>query len=401
LHAVNPCGNTRRLASLGAACALLTALAGCWLSENGSGGAPAALFGAPIATDFGYGFGDLVFGDINGDGRMDVVVRLSGGGEAALLGNGDGTFQTGRIIGGLAEFDAVAIGDLGGDGKPDLAVTGCLLPGCAPQDRMLFVLPGNGDGTFRAPVGYPSTAGARTVAIGDFNSDGHRDVAVGYDHPVVSILLGDADGSLQAPTNWSTESGLITIFSVVAADVNADHKQDLVVFQGGGFLSASVSVLLGHGDGTFDLPAVQRLDQFPQLSELADFNHDGWTDVVVNGSRIGTQPGPGVLTIMLGKGDGTFGSPIHPYNNVVFGAGGYAVGDIDRDGSPDLLMRVSDTDPLLVFYGKGDGTFAPSQEFAPGLDAAPVDRLIDVNGDGRLDLVLGTASGFAVLLGAR
>ena len=400
---MNPWRTTRWLASLGAACALLLGLAGCGQSGDGSGASPAALFGAPVATDFGYGSGGLVFGDINGDGRMDVVVRPSAGAAAVLLGNGDGTFQTGRIIGGLGEIDALAIGDLDGDGKQDLAVTGCLIAGCDPLGRSLFVLPGNGDGTFRAPVSYPSTAGARPVAIGDFNRNGHSDVVVGYDHPTISTLLGNGDGSLQAPNNWSTETNGLpaTIFSVVAADMSADGKQDIVVFQGGGFLSASISVLLGRGDGTFDLPAVQPLDQFPQLAEIADFNHDGWTDVVVNGSRLGTQPGPGVLAIMLGKGDGTFGSPIHPYNNVVFGAGGFAVGDIDRDGNPDLIMRVSDTDPLLIFYGKGDGTFAPAQDFAPGLDAARVDRLIDLNGDGRLDIVLGTATGFAVLLGGR
>jgi len=386
--------------------ALLLALAGCGGGSSNGGSGQADWFATPILTELGSAPYVVGFGDFNGDGRTDVAFRFAGGNAYVMLGNGDGTFKPARSVAGVVKVVDIAVSDLNSDGKADLALTACPAPGCPPGGLSLFIMLGNGDGTFATPVIYdlpgPMTS-AQSVAIGDFNGDGRADVAVGQSGPIVSVWLGNGDGTLQAQRDWpaDTSGSLVQGYSIAVADVNADGRQDLVAFLGSGVSAANISVLLGHGDGAFDPPLLQPTDQIPQLTAIADFNHDGRPDIVINGARLGFQPGPGVLEIVPGKGDGTFGAPIHPYSGGVVGIGGYAVGDLDRDGNPDIVMRISDIAPLAILLGKGDGTFLPAQNFAPNLDAAPVERLVDVNGDGRLDLVLVTPTGFAVLLGAR
>ena len=385
--------------------ALLLALAGCGGGSSNGGSPQADWFGTPILTELGSAPYAIRFGDFNGDGRTDVAFRFAGGNAYVMLGNGDGTFKPARSLAGVVNVVDIAVSDLNRDGKADLALTGCAAPGCPPGGLSLFILLGNGDGTFTTPVIYdlpgPMTS-AQSVAIGDFNGDGRADVAVGQSGPIVSVWLGNGDGTLQAQRDWraDTSGSFATEYSIAVADINADGRQDLVAFLGTGISLANISVLLGSGDGAFDPPLLQPTNQIPQFTAIADFNHDGRPDIVINGARVGFQPGPDVLEIVPGKGDGTFGAPTYPYS-VGFGVGGYAVGDLDRDGNPDIVMRISDTAPLAILLGKGDGTFLPAQNFAPNLDAAPVERLVDVTGDGRLDVVLVTPTGFAVLLGAR
>jgi hypothetical protein len=396
LCAVNPRRTTRRLASLGAACALVVTLAACGPSGDGSGGSPTALFGAPVLTELGATPGSLVFSDFNGDGRLDVALRLVGASAAVLLGNGDGTFQPGRIIGGLADVEYMTVGDLNGDGKPDLAVTGCVTQSCPLSDRSLFVLLGKGDGTFQPPVAYPAIAAASALCVGDFNVDGRADVAVVRDSGTVSLLRGNGDGSLQGATDWTIGfTGGAT--SLVCVDFNADGKRDLAGFTIGGFFGY-ISVLPGYGNATFDAPLITMPNVSPAQQAIVDFNRDGRPDVAFNGGRF---RGPGQLTIMLGKGDGTFGAAANPEYPIAYWTATFAAGDIDRDGNPDLVVRSSDTSSLSILYGKGDGTFLPAQEFPLGLDGASVDRLVDLSGDGRLDLVLTTPTGLAVLPGTR
>src|SRR5439155_11712453 len=141
------------------------------------------------------------------------------------LGNGDGSFGAKTDFGTGSGPNSVAIGDLNGDGKPDLAVAN-------GSSNTVSVLLGNGNGSFGARTDYGTGSAPRSVAIGDLNGDGKPDLAVantgsypGYDG-TVSVLLGNGNGSFGAKTNFGTGS---KPFSVAIGDVNGDGRPDLAV----------------------------------------------------------------------------------------------------------------------------------------------------------------------------
>jgi len=342
--------------------------------------------------------------DLNGDGKPDLVVATEIEGAAAvLLGNGDGTFGQ-AVYYPTAGFyaESVAIADVNGDGKLDLVVatkcqtkntcTGFLDPGG------VSVLLGNGDGTFQAAVGYNSGGlAASSVAIADVNGDGIPDLIVTNpcssvdpngnctSQGVVSILVGNGDGTFQTAVSYS--SGGLGVISVAVADVNGDGIRDLAVVNDG---SDSVGVLLGNGDGTFKsaVSFTASSDGYDPLSvAVADVNGDGKPDLVVtinNGLNH-----HGAVSILLGNGDGAFQAPVS-YDSGGKGAFSLAVADVNGDGTPDLVVSIGlhYQGAVSILPGNGDGTFQaavryPSAGIIPGYLA-----VADVNTDGRPDLLV-------------
>jgi FG-GAP-like repeat len=160
-------------------------------------------FGPASSASSGPGAGlSVVGGDFNGDSRTDLAAP-SGDGVSVFLANADGTFQApvhyGVSVGSL-QFDArVATADINGDGKLDLIV---------PSSDTVAVLLGNGDGTFQPHIDSPGV-GVRSIATGDLNGDGKLDLAVtitnfSYSSSTVSIMLGNGDGTFQAPADAKT-----------------------------------------------------------------------------------------------------------------------------------------------------------------------------------------------------
>jgi hypothetical protein len=172
------------------------------------------------------------------------------------------------------------------------------------------VLLSNGDGTFQAPATYPVACGALGVAVADFNRDGQLDLAVstwcadcGPDDNV-SVLLGRGDGTFQPYRNYQVQ---IEPDGIAVGDFNGDGKLDLAAgnFCGSdpyctGSSPATVSILLGNGDGTFQPQTEIQVN--PPLGRIAvaDFNGDSKRDLVV------TAPYNNTVTLLLGHGDGTF-----------------------------------------------------------------------------------------------
>src|SRR6266550_690309 len=150
--------------------------------DRGFGGAlfPAAQF------EVGTQPVSVVIGDVNGDGKPDLAVANSSSNSVSvLLGNGDGTFVAKVDYGTGNSPQSVAIGDVSGDGKPDLAVANS-------GSSTVSVLLGNGDGTFVAKVDYGAGNGPQSVAIGDVSGDGKPDLAVAnLNSGTVSVLLGN------------------------------------------------------------------------------------------------------------------------------------------------------------------------------------------------------------------
>jgi hypothetical protein len=297
----------------------------------------------------------IAVGDVNGDGKPDLVVANCGpsgsscgkGTVSILLGNGNGTFQAAVTYDtGGSIATSVAIGDLNGDGKPDLVVaTENQCPSCA--NGGVSVLIGNGDGSFQPAVTY-SSGGlfAFSVALGALNSDGHRDVVVanqvmciGCSKNEVSVLLGNGDGTVQPAMDFGLDGNEVP--SVALGDVNGDGKLDLVVagcFQGPNFCDDAVDVLLGNGDGTFQAAVRYGTGVFDATSvAIGDVNGDGKPDLLVSSEFGLCNPCRGVVSVLLGNGNGTF-QPAVTYSSGGAVARSVAIGDINGDGKADLVV---------------------------------------------------------------
>jgi hypothetical protein len=229
----------------------------CASETNCNNGIVGVLLGngdGTFQTAVTYGSGghtaeSVAVADVNGDGKPDLVVAnqcvdsscSTDGAAGVLLGNGDGTFQAAVTYdsGGLLS-DSIAVADVNGDGKPDLVVANAcgstIIQYCDPQrgaNGTVGVLLGNGDGTFQPAVTYDTDCTAESVAVADVNGDGKPDLVVAgcsvnvCSNGVASILLGNGDGTFQAPVSYSASGW--GEFSVVATDVNGDGIPDVVV----------------------------------------------------------------------------------------------------------------------------------------------------------------------------
>jgi uncharacterized protein (TIGR03437 family) len=338
--------------------------------------------------------GNLIVTDFNGDGIADVVVAtgnaaiLAGDTVTVLFGVGKGVFD-GPPVSVVAGSPA-ATGDVNGDGFPDLAVLDFEGP--------VSVLKGAGDGTFQSTFQYDFSAGLPYAAVfADFNHDGKLDLAIGGSGYTptstgeVDILLGNGDGTFQPPLKIPAPLGA---FNLAAADFNADGNVDLAVLvsQEGGGPSDSVLMLLGRGDGTFTAGDSYAVGPFAHSFVTGDFNGDGKLDLIVTDA--GTYAGKnqnGNLTLLAGKGDGSFATPaiIPVTGGFVRGPYNIFAADFNRDGNLDLAVTLSDYSNyeggLLTLLGHGDGTFAPPVIYA---NNAVTVQAGDLNGDGIPDLVV-------------
>src|SRR5439155_1476499 len=219
----------------------------------------------------------ITVGDVNGDGRPDLVVANQGstqmpGNVSVLLGTGDGTFQAPQTFDGGMTPVAVSVADLNGDGRPDLAVANYGSIDSPAQPGNAAVLLGNGDGTFQAPQSFV-TAGTRpcAVAVQDLNADGISDLAVANCGPYrVAVLVGNGDGTFQPAMAFATGSS--NPEHVAVGDFNRDGVLDLAVAGSG---LNTVGILLGAGNGTFQAALVFATGSEPRSTAVGDFNRDG------------------------------------------------------------------------------------------------------------------------------
>lgn len=347
----------------------------------------------------------VVAADFNGDGQLDLATAIHlENTVSVVVGNGDGTFQAPRTF-TCASPHSIRAGDLNADGKADLVVSN--------DTDNLRVLLGHGDGTFQPPQAItappqispgntqlgPLAQHLDSVAIADFNSDGKLDLVAGggthyenvtyygpldppdiesHDDYYANVLLGNGDGTFRLTGITSTPNPV----SPDAGDFNNDGRLDLLT--GGG-------VLPGNGDGTFRefVRSTGSVGLGGASHPVGDFNGDGKLDVL---SADYYTP-----VLMLGNGDGTFrpGQYLEATEGLSFIA--TAAGDVNADGKLDIVaipgaydyVDFTTTRSMSVLLGHGDGSFAPvvfDLGTFPGIGYLTSAMLADFDGDGLPDL---------------
>ena len=314
------------------------------------------------------GLGQMIAAaDFNRDGHTDLAA-VSGNTISVLLGNGNGTFvgPYTYAVTSYTTLGSLVVDDFNGDGNPDVAVS---------DSSSLYVLLGNGDGTFQTVM--KTTVGSSPYLSGlvsaDFDGDGRIDLAV-LNSAVPIVFLGNGNGTFQPPVTLPNSGNTWTALRV--ADMNGDGKADLVCMNNG--YNGYVSVLLGNGNGTFQAP-INFADSsliYPDTFVVGDFNGDGKQDVAVI-YWVG-------VTVLAGNGDGTL---TVSKKTSLFGVPGYQAiaGDFNGDGKLDIAYAAYASGGFYLAFGNGDGSFQSGAELlSTGSPAGFI--AADFNGDGRMDI---------------
>jgi hypothetical protein len=304
------------------AAALVAAIAAATGPGAASGSPRPVSFAQNVEFAVGQSPNSVSVGDLNGDGAPDLAVANSNSQSVSvLLGDGAGSFGANTEF-ATVQPDTVTLGDLNGDGIPDVAIAG--------DDTAASVLLGDGTGAFGARTDFGANPDEPvSIAAGDLNGDGKLDLVaanLASCRHSVSVLLGDGSGSFATHADYPAGSGAI---SVAIAELNGDGNRDFVVANAN---EDAVSVLLGDGTGSFQPRSSFATGVQPWSVAVGDLNSDGHPDLAVAnhgaGSVWNTFVGSkGSFTLKLRGVTGPLGSPVHIATAdwaVVSGTGAYA-----------------------------------------------------------------------------
>ena len=321
----------------------------------------------------------VLVADVNGDGHPDIITAdYVGGTVSVLINRGNGTFRTGVSYTVGRGPDCVEVADMNGDGNPDIVVANS-------TDNTLAVLRGKGDGTFAKPqftlLGFlPQQATFQAIAVADLNHDGHPDVVVtdtGSTASTFHVLLGKAGGGFEHPKRFNTD---LNPRYVRIADVDGDGNPDIIVSNLG---ALTVRVFFGNGAGWFHNPRSYPAPGINGEVELqgfavGDVDNDGKPEIVT------VNPASLAVRMLKNDGSGSFNPP--GTHNTGHTPSAVTTGDINNDGHADVVVADSADDDVEVRLGNGDGTFQATVSYSVGANPQRV-ILADVNGDGNLDLI--------------
>jgi hypothetical protein len=372
--------------------------------------------------------GEVAVGRLNGDAHVDLAIHGMAGDSSTLfglLGQGNGQFtQTSATWTPNGSYSRIACADFTGDQVNDILVT----------SGVLSVMRGLGNGSFAAPLVTTGSSGT-ALATGDFDRDGKRDaVTASNDSTNVRFHRGNGDGTFREDRAYIARNINQESFGVSALDMNGDGRADATTFQRNTTGTKDIVVMRNDGSGGL-LPAVVTPTTVPATAEAifraGKINGDNWPDVLVitgnnpgvvattylgNGNATFTQSSSRVLTwtfdsndpaiqladvtgdgatdllvergLYEGNGDGSFDDIRTP--GVLF----RALGDIDGNGTVDVIWRGYESELLVMALNTGGGNFTAPAFFGGKYDQPHL--LADFDGDGKLDLLCTTLTGTRV-----
>ena len=387
----------RRYGTQMIASALASTLVPFLIGCNNFGGTGIGLSSQPLTF-----YWAVTVGDVNGDGKPDIVTSYTyaisqtnlQGFAAVLLQD---PANPGKFLPPVKyrvgdHPMALAVADLNGDGKPDIVVLNMSLNGgTGGQGNSVSVLLQNpaSPGQFEAAANYETGVSPNAVAIGDLNGDGRPDLAVG-DNNGISILFQNptSPGTFQPLTVLPTSPAT----SVAIADVNGDNRADIVAAN-----ETNVVVFLENAanTGTFSAPASYGAGLQPTWVAVGDLNGDGKPDIAV-ANQGAISGGNGSVSVLLesSAAPGTFltnvdYATLHAANLLV-------ISDLNGDGKPDLIA--GDLDRVSIFLENPNlpGQFQPAVDYVCSLPVTSL-AVADLNGDGKPDLLIADSDGVVIL----
>jgi len=341
----------------------------------------------------------VAVGDVNGDGRNDVVMTTSYYFDPTndfhlfvFLQSADGTLSAPTSYATAATYtnrpESVAVGDITGDGRADVVVA---IDGVGVQ-----VFPQLAGGALGQPTMYASTD-TNKIRLGQLNGDDRLDVAgIGWGTNTIGVLLNDGHGGLSAPVSYPVQHGGYDDLEI--GDVTGDGRDDLVVMSGQSYAVPNVSVLAQLASGGFGsaTPYVVAPNTNTQGIGVGDVTGDGRNDVVV--SYGGNRPTSTIGVLAQTAGGTLAGVQSYPSYDIPEPVD---VADVDLDGRPDVVVLHGGWDEAGIYRQQANGTLAPEDLYAipyathynpHGLAVG------DINGDGAPDIVIADYNNGLVVL---
>ena len=297
-------------------------------------------------------------------------------------------FSTATTLSVSGTPGGVKAADLNGDGYMDIVASNS-------GDDVVAVRLGTGGGSFGPVATYATDIRPYAVAIGDMNNDGHPDIITSNrTGNTISYLENNGDGTFAADSEETVGSDPVAI---AISDLNRDGNLDIVVVNIGG---GTVSVILGNGDGTFQAQSTYAVGNNPSNITIGNFNGDAYPDIAVGNSCAGCfiPYNSGNVSVLTNRLNGTFNAAVN--YAATRGVTGIDSADVNGDGRLDLVVSRRNSNGIGVYLGNGDGTFGALTAFGAGTQPFGV-TLADFTGDGVIDAAVanGGSSNVSVIPG--